>query len=661
MEFSYRPHIDGLRALAVMAVFLFHLYPSIFPGGYLGVDIFFVISGFVITQSLYGDYLKNKKIRLGNFYKKRFKRLYPALMVMVLLTTITYLFFGFQWDTNLYLKTAITSLLGVSNLYLLFHGDTYFDQDLLNPLVHTWSLGIEEQFYLVYPVFLIALLWAAQRFLFKEKKIAAILLGLAVLLFGIFVFAGDTIFGNYYFPTARFWELLAGATLFFVSLSWNRLWKPSMLMVGALGVFFVIFFAQTYIDSLQIETLGAVLITSILIFGGLHSDNSIKRVLSMQQVVYVGKISYSFYLWHLPVIYFASLYFGGVWFFLTSVVCSFALAAGSYHLLEKPLRHGKVLDRGIVWGLWLAPVVFVGLIAVVLFHGQAGVRNIINESFNTWSREAKTVNYIEQNFGLAERIVPAYLIGSYPTDACTMFNPDAELNEYGLRVKCLKQTSTTTLFYLTGDSHAAQFLPMLNDSLMVENLYFARMERTYLIPEDAASFDEGEAERIMTERKEEIERASSVYENVVYISSNFLSERQDAMELMEQNLRRHIEAITPYAPFIFVAPTPLYPASPESCVLLKKHCEISADEEQERRKKVVELQQKLADEYEGVYLYDPHSEICTQGVCRIYDHERDFLSGRDDDHISVEQGRALTPHFENWFRATVVEHEEVQP
>ena len=146
----YRPEIDGLRAFAVITVIINHFNKDILPGGYLGVDIFFVISGFVITSSLYQRPSKNFKDFISGFYERRIKRLVPALSVFVLITSIAICLFNPA--TELSLKTGLTSLFGLSNLYLLKQSTDYFAQSTeLNVFTHTWSLGVEEQFYILFP------------------------------------------------------------------------------------------------------------------------------------------------------------------------------------------------------------------------------------------------------------------------------------------------------------------------------------------------------------------------------------------------------------------------------------------------------------------------------------------------------------------------------
>lgn len=160
---KYFNEIDILRAFSVILIFLYHYDNKLFKLGYLGVDIFFVISGFVITLTLKD--LKNFSLNdLKNFYLRRIKRLYPALIFCVILTTIFYLFFGFLFQGNNIKDTIISSLLGYSNFFFHYQSKDYFQQDFLNPFGHIWSLSVEIQFYILYSFFLICIYK-----LFKKK------------------------------------------------------------------------------------------------------------------------------------------------------------------------------------------------------------------------------------------------------------------------------------------------------------------------------------------------------------------------------------------------------------------------------------------------------------------------------------------------------------
>jgi len=153
LNIDFKNHIQSLRGISVILVIFYHLNIDYFSKGYLGVDIFFVISGYVITQRLYRDYLENKKISIINFYLRRFFRIFPNLFFIITFVYVFYLIFGAP-DLSIF-KSAIFSIFGLSNLFFLLKNKDYFDtligNHLSDPLSHTWSLGIEEQFYLIYP------------------------------------------------------------------------------------------------------------------------------------------------------------------------------------------------------------------------------------------------------------------------------------------------------------------------------------------------------------------------------------------------------------------------------------------------------------------------------------------------------------------------------
>ena len=209
----YRPEIDGLRAFAVIAVIINHFNKEILPNGYLGVDIFFVISGFVITSSLYQRPSKNFKDFIIGFYERRIKRLVPALSVFVLIMSIAICLFNPSSDTSL--KTGLTSLFGLSNIYLFKESTDYFAQSTeLNVFTHTWSLGVEEQFYILFP-FLIWFSGFGRQTKNAARNLFVIVGALTIASLIAFLYLYQTNQPSAYFlmPT-RFWEMASGCLLF---------------------------------------------------------------------------------------------------------------------------------------------------------------------------------------------------------------------------------------------------------------------------------------------------------------------------------------------------------------------------------------------------------------------------------------------------------------
>ncbi|MFL2884968.1 MAG: acyltransferase family protein [Candidatus Pelagibacter sp.] len=208
-------YIQYLRALSVLLVFFYHLKFEIFQNGYLGVDIFFVISGYVITSRLYEDFKINKTISLKNFFIKRFKRIYPILLVFLFTTFIIITILSPLENFNNRINTLLFALLGISNFFYLFSDKGYFDTIFDDPLNHTWSLGVEEQFYIFFPIsFLILIYFFRNNFKFISYFfITLILLGI------IFTFSNqDDVKLTFYSPLFRFWQFLFGSVIFLISL-----------------------------------------------------------------------------------------------------------------------------------------------------------------------------------------------------------------------------------------------------------------------------------------------------------------------------------------------------------------------------------------------------------------------------------------------------------
>ena len=338
---SYRPDIDGLRAFAVLSVVLYHAFPKAVHGGYVGVDVFFVISGFLISSILLKE-MAEKRFSLPNFYGRRIRRIFPALAACLaavlaygfvcllpseLMQVGKHLFFGAAFLSNI----AIWSEAG------------YFDlAATLKPLLHLWSLGIEEQFYIVWP----ALLWIVFRIEVGGRLLAVLFL----VSFAINIWLSITsIVGDFFLPFSRFWELLAGAGLAYRNQivltprmrSWISLGGSAALLISA-ALFTPEFRFPGWLALLPVA--GAV---AIILAGREAAVN--RTILSTRAAVFVGLISYPLYLWHWPLISYAyiirlgkpptPLMAAGL------VVVSFLLAWATYRFIEYPVRFGAHRHR----------------------------------------------------------------------------------------------------------------------------------------------------------------------------------------------------------------------------------------------------------------------------------------------------------------------------
>lgn len=334
----YRPDIDGLRAIAVIAVILYHADVTLVPGGYLGVDLFFVISGYLITALLARDIAANGRVSLGSFYERRARRILPALLVVVIAT----LPFSAMWMLPSRLADywlSVLAVMGFSSNVLFWFRTGYFmpaaDQE---PLLHTWSLAVEEQFYLLFPL----LLW----FLWRYGRRAR-LLSLMALFIGSLTLTnwmvGHAPSANFYLLPSRAWELLAGALLALVTAPGaaigSRIAREIAAATGLAAIFLSLFLLD---ESIPMPSVWALIPVSATVLIIAAADGTLTgRLLGSPVPRAIGLISYSAYLWHWPLFVFARLRYGealvhgAIAAFVLATLC---LATASYFLVERPMR-----------------------------------------------------------------------------------------------------------------------------------------------------------------------------------------------------------------------------------------------------------------------------------------------------------------------------------
>ena len=322
-------HIQALRGFAVFIVFLYHTNLEIFKNGYLGVDIFFVISGFVITSRLFIN-LNDNQINILEFYINRLKRILPNLFFIVLVTYFFYLLLG-PSDFSLFNET-IFALIGISNLYYINYSKDYFENIFVDPLGHTWSLGVEEQFYILFPLMIFISLRYFSKNLIFLKLIILVLLSISLFFFIHYLKINEQF--AFYFSPLRFWEFLFGSLLYF--LQKNTL-KSNFFFIFSILILIIIFLYGHYF-SYFIKNILVVITTLIYIATYRNLD-----FINIKKLITFGNISYSFYLWHLPVIFFAELYIINIYnihiFF--SFILTTLLSLFTYKYIEQKFRYEK--------------------------------------------------------------------------------------------------------------------------------------------------------------------------------------------------------------------------------------------------------------------------------------------------------------------------------
>jgi peptidoglycan/LPS O-acetylase OafA/YrhL len=349
---KYRPEIDGLRALAVLPVMLFHAGLETFSGGFIGVDVFFVISGYLITTIILKE-LKQEKFSIVNFYERRARRIFPALFLVMFFCIPFAWFLLLPSDMIDFSKSLVAVSLFASNILFSYeHG--YFDAAAeLKPLLHTWSLAVEEQYYVLFPIFLILFWKLGQRW---------ILFALGIVFFLSIAVAQQTTYTKsaaaFFLLTTRGWELMIGAFIAFYLLKANRkkFSKEMCELSGWLGVALIIYAVITYNKLTTLSGLYALIpiLGAVLIILFATQQTTVGKFIGNPIFVGVGLISYSLYLWHYPLFAFARHYgfsHSDSNIFLVLSIVSVMLAYLSWRFVEVPLRGRGNFTRGYIFGL----------------------------------------------------------------------------------------------------------------------------------------------------------------------------------------------------------------------------------------------------------------------------------------------------------------------
>lgn len=653
LTFNYLNYIDVLRAISVILVIFFHLNPESFDLGYLGVDVFFVISGYVITNSIYNDQIINKK-GIFSFYVKRFKRIYPILFLVIITFLIFYVFFSpLSGNTNFYLGSALTALLGISNFYFINNEVNYFLNDGANPLLHTWSLGIEEQFYLLYPLFLISLIK-----LYKNK-INIVIFSIVILIFSSFIIyvSFDGIIGNFYFPLSRFWELGIGCFAFFFPALKSK--------VRALTLFFFLFLLSMSAFSLNdyvIEkySLNTALVT-FLIISSMRNYSKNKKliyVLDLSQLPYLGKLSYSIYLWHLPILYFCEIYLSGFSKYCFFFTITFIFSLISYNLYETPLRKKEYIENFIkkIINARSLVILSICLLTIIAFH----------QNYTSILKDIKKFNYPERKLStLLHRLDHNHK--NYLKNTC---------NNLDDILVCEVSKNKDKEIYLTGDSHANHFLPAIDSINNIKKFYYTELAeceiiRKHIVHSNYNNYkfcDDGDADKTKLRNIINTNVENKIIIISLRVSDYFKPEWKVLKNSNPNNLEKKLFIKQKYLEFFKLFPQSkivLIAAIPESKVMTEKcifneylvrnlnkelfdKCHFDKKKDMKRSLEVELFLKEIQKESKNLYIYKPYNVLCPENVCHNYDNKNDFFLLHDKDHLSIEASKFLSENLSSF-------------
>jgi peptidoglycan/LPS O-acetylase OafA/YrhL len=624
-KLSYRADIDGLRAVAVLLVVGFHAFPRCVPGGFVGVDIFFVISGYLISSIIIKN-IEADKFSFVEFYSRRIVRIFPALVVVLAFVYIVgwRTFFAEEFRQ---LGGQTAGGAGFFANFWFWRESGYFSADVdTKPLLHLWSLGIEEQFYILWP----PLLWFAHK---MGIRFFQVVLTLCLLSFVLSVYTvNENIVEAFYAPQTRFWELLIGAALAFRPYKAMSTLAPFFSTIGAAFIFVAVVLLSNeshFPGALAlIPTVGAAL---LIASEGAWIN---RKLLSQPNIVFVGLISYPLYLWHWPLLSFTRILGGqtpSTWMRLLMVLTSFGLAWLTYRFVEIPIRTTKT-----------SRTVAVSLAAACFGMFALGSAAYLDGGFPTRNINAAFVNFDPRIVSLSRQSDTSCkaLMGIDPIDE---------------EVCLTTSTAPSILFY--GDSHAMALFSSIyvgrgelakksmivsgHDCMPYANLtYLPTHLRTWAnnctaIAREAMRVAEQfrsirtivVATRMPTTRPGQL---SVYFHNGTPLSEldAFTLGNSDFVEQM-QNLGKHV---------IFVMDVPTLNNIPSNCerrlsFVEPEHCDIGETEFLASRSDYIAAMQTLKSRTPTLSIFDAAPAVCFDGYCRSKIGS-DYIY-IDDNHLSV--------------------------
>lgn len=435
---DYRSDIDGLRAIAVLSVLLYHYGAKFVPGGFVGVDVFFVISGYLITKNL-SEQISTSGLSIVDFYNRRVRRIFPAALVMLSVSMAVAYFFIPPGDYAEMGKSAAYSAVGAGNFYFFWHTG-YFDREAeLLPLLHMWSLGVEEQFYLVWPALLAFAMWVSRGR--TAVTVSLILAIICISFYGAVHLVAANPKAAFFLPHARAWELALGALLVFVPAVKSRLASEA---IGASGLMLIVYSVSTLASTEPFPGWNAVMPvfgSALLVWP--RAQTWTARALSVGPMRLTGRLSYSLYLWHWPLLVFFRYYANGdepgALEASSLAVGAYVLAYLSWHYVEEPVRRVKNKPLKVI-GAGLSTMAIVVGVGMFVFRIGGFENRLPPQAHGMRSLEAMWEWDCPQQVEIKE------LAGSLNATFCVFGAPWEKAS-----VKAI----------LWGDSHAEHMAPLL--------------------------------------------------------------------------------------------------------------------------------------------------------------------------------------------------------
>lgn len=642
---NYRADIDGLRALAVLAVIINHLPINYFPSGFLGVDVFFVISGFVVTASLVGKKMPDFSSFYSTFLARRIKRLWPALTVCVIATSLTVI--AVDPFPHASIHTGIASLFGFANISLFSSQLDYFAQSSkFNAFTHTWSLGVEEQFYVVFPIiFWVFFRGSKHKFRHLAYALASITL-ISVLLFIFYYFYNQP--AAYFLMPMRMWELGAGSLAFLISAHTKKSHLGRIFSVGSPYV--LIALLSCFLVPLEyavLTTILSVAFTSLLLLNQTQTVSA--RALSSTPIVYVGKVSYSLYLYHWPVIVLAPLVLPeglrnpGLYF-----VIIFSAAMLSYHMVESPLRRRN-------WGRSDLRVLGTG-VTTSCVTGMAIYFALMNVELNR-SDQYSTA------FPPPWMPIPHSGLPYNPTCVIDGRKKLLTPQTFNLCTTAPLLGSEMPTIWLQGDSHAGHLqglLYELNETLGLGVHLIETPGRPFPASRPMEKF--GPRQKIHQEILNNAKPGDIVAVARLYFDRTETPNAKDELKFWIEQVSNLAERLKKRdLKLVIIGPGPIFEFEDiRECDLnTADSCSISRSNMVTQVNSIIDKLTLLTREHKNMFVFDTFSKLCPAEIDRCQSHKQGTFMYRDKDHLNAYGAKLLARPFAEWLRTSgILKHAE---
>ncbi|MDB6143810.1 MAG: putative acyltransferase protein [Pseudomonas sp.] len=633
----YRPDIDGLRAIAVVLVAVYHAKFPVF-GGFVGVDVFYVISGYLISSIIYKE-IEAGTFTFRGFYERRIKRLLPAYLFLLFWLFLYCSHFLFADELISFAKSTVYSLIGLSNVYFLL-GTGYFGSAGYEPLLHTWSISVEEQFYVFWPIILIVLFKIRHRI-----SPTLVIVGLFVLSLALSeVFAHHHRNAAYLLLPFRFFELLIGSYLA-ISAEKVARWMKYPTLCALLGSGVIIASAFVLDETSTFPGLNALPVclgVALVIAAGMtNTPGLVTRVLSLSPVTYVGKISYSLYLWHWPILILAE--YQGIP--LTPVNAGLLLAVAfvassiSYHLVEKPFRAIKPRQfRKVFTGIYLLPSLCVLGMAVLIvthdgFRSDADLAVAELEEQNTshiirskCMETAVIGNIDECHLGASKKAIDGVLIGDSFANAYAPFI-NALAADAGLMIHDTTMSSTPSIpgiFVVDLQSKASPEASQAIIKYSTDRFEFAKKQRIAILSNFWNAYDHFNQRYSIHNAKLEDLTAQM---DQAYFSA--------VKELLDAGVKVVIVA----QPFAEVGRVKIN----ELRLMKLHHLDLQSVTLKPAELHADRIEYKIKQKYPAVVLIDPNDELCAAECRPVVDGN--ILFATDGSHLNAIGAAALGSEY----------------